>query len=210
MQNKLNKNIVYLITFFNLILLIQIAKVYASSDEDIVQTPYPSYGTYVAAPVSYVPVIASGVEYYYANGSFYRRFGDAYLAAPAPIGAVVRTIPRNYRPIVIDGVTYYIVHGSVYMQTTSGYQVMPQKPFMIEKYADEQKNVLSVPAQIPLNSPPPAAANEEELFTVNIPDSKGGYTPVTIKKSGDGYIGPQGEYYQEFPKVEQLKTTYAK
>ena len=209
MQNRLNKNIASIIVFFNLALLIQIAQAYAS-DQDNVQAPYPPYGTYVAAPVSYVPVIVSGVEYYYANGSFYRRFGDAYLAAPAPIGAIVRTIPRDYKPIVIDGITYYIVHGSVYMQTTNGYQVMPQKPFMIEKYADEQKNVISVPAQTTLISQQPAATNEEGAFTVNIPNSKGGYTPVTIKKSGDGYIGPQGEYYQEFPKVEQLKTRYSK
>ena len=209
MQNRLNKNIVSLIIFFNLALLIQIAQVYAS-DEDNVQAPYPSYGAYVAAPVSYVPVIVSGVEYYYANGSFYRRFGDAYLAAPAPIGAIVRTIPRDYKPIVIDGITYYIVHGSVYMQTASGYQVMPQKPFMIEKYADEQKNMVTVSPQAIQSSQQSAAANEEESFTVNIPNSKGSYTQVIIKKSGDGYIGPQGERYQEFPKVEQLKTRYSK
>ena len=209
MQNRLNKNIVSFIIFFNLILLIQIAQVYAS-DEDSVQAPYSPYGTYVAAPVSYVPVIASGVEYYYANGSFYRRFGDAYLAAPAPRGAIVRTIPRDYKPIVIDGVTYYIVHGSVYMQTASGYQVMPQKPFMIEKYADEQKNMINIPAQTAIVSQQPVAANAEESFIVNIPNSKGGYTPIDIKKSGDGYTGPQGERYQEFPKVEELKTRYLK
>ena len=209
MQNTLNRASVSLIIFFSIILLIQIVQVYAS-DEDRVQTTYPPYGTYVAAPASYVPVIMSGVEYYYANGSFYRRFGDAYLAAPAPIGAVVRTIPREYKPIVIDGVTYYIVHGSVYMQTTNGYQVMPQKPFMIEKYADEQKNMVSVPQQVMQSSQQPAVANVEEAFTVNIPNSKGSYMPVTIKKSGDGYTGPQGECYQEFPKVEQLKTRYSK
>ena len=209
MQNRLNKNIVSLIIFFNLAPLIHIVQAYAS-DEDNVQVPYPSYGSYVAAPVSYVPVIVSGVEYYYANGSFYRRFGDAYLVAPAPIGAIVRTIPRDYKPIVIDGITYYIVHGSVYMQTTNGYQVMPQKPFMIEKAADEQKNMVSVPLQVALSSQQPAVVDTKESFTVNIPNFKGGYTPVSIKKSGDGFIGPQGEYYQEFPKVEELKTKYAK
>ena len=110
-----------------------------ASDEDGIQAPYASYGAYVTSPVSYVPVFASGVEYYYSNGSFYRRFGDAYLIAPAPIGAIVRAIPRDYKPIVIDGVIYYIIHGSVYMQIPGGYQVMPQKPFMIEKYATEAR-----------------------------------------------------------------------
>ena len=134
MDMRRNKDRISIIIFFNLILLVQIVQA-RTSDEYRTQAPYTSYGAYAAAPVSYVPVIVSGVEYYYANGSFYRRFGDASLAAPAPIGAIVRTIPRDYKPIVIDGVNYYIIHGSVYMQIPSGYQVMPQKPFMVEKYA---------------------------------------------------------------------------
>ena len=194
MQNQLNRNAISLIIFLNLVFLIQIAQAYASD----------KYG------ISYVPVIVSGVEYYYANGSFYRRFGDAYLAAPAPMGAIVRTIPREYKPIVIDGVNYYIVHGSVYMQTTIGYQVMPQKPFMIEKAATDQKDIISTPLQATLDSQQPAVANVEESFIVNIPNSKNGYTSVAIKKSGNSFIGPQGERYEEFPKVEQLKNKYAK
>jgi hypothetical protein len=194
MHNRRTGNKISIIIFFNMVFLIQIAQAHAA-DEYRVQ---------------YVPVVISGVEYYYSDGSFYRRFGDVYLTAPAPIGAVVRTIPRDYKPIIIDGVAYYIVHGSVYMQTLNGYQVMPQKPFMIEKYADEQKNMIIISPQVTPNNQQPAMANAEEPFTVNIPNSTGGYTPVAIKKSGDGFIGPQGEYYQEFPRVEQLKTKYAK
>jgi len=48
-----------------------------------------------------------------------------------------------------------------------------------------------------------------EAFTVNIPDSNGGYAPVVIKKAaGGGFTGPQGEGYAEFPSVEQLKALY--
>ena len=47
-------------------------------------------------------------------------------------------------------------------------------------------------------------------YTVNIPNAVGGHTPVKLKKSGDGFIGPQGEYYSEFPSVEQLKLMYGK
>jgi len=45
-------------------------------------------------------------------------------------------------------------------------------------------------------------------FTVNVPNDQGGYTAMIIKKSGDGYIGPQGEYYTSFPSVYQLQTVY--
>jgi hypothetical protein len=51
-------------------------------------------------------------------------------------------------------------------------------------------------------APPP------DEFTVNIPNTHGGYNAVVIKRSGDGFIGPQGEYYPEFPKVFQLQMKY--
>lgn len=45
---------------------------------------------------------------------------------------------------------------------------------------------------------------------INIPNSAGSYTRVLIKRSGKGFVGPQGEYYSEFPKVSVLKVIYGK
>lgn len=59
--------------------------------------------------------------------------------------------------------------------------------------------ITQVPAQ-----PPP------DEFTVNIPNAHGGYTAVVIKRSRNGYIGPQGEFYPEFPKISQLEIIYGK
>lgn len=53
-------------------------------------------------------------------------------------------------------------------------------------------------------------ANSADSFIVNIPNDNGGYTSVLIKRSGSGFVGPQGEYYFEFPKASQLKAMYAK
>lgn len=47
-----------------------------------------------------------------------------------------------------------------------------------------------------------------ESYTVNVPNSQGGYTAIIIKKSGDGYIGPKGEHYTSFPTVNVLRSTY--
>ena len=47
-------------------------------------------------------------------------------------------------------------------------------------------------------------------ITLNIPNTAGGYAAVLIKKSGKGFIGPQGEFYSEFPKVSQLQLMYGK
>ena len=36
------------------------------------------------------------------------------------------------------------------------------------------------------------ACADYDTFTVNVPNAEGGYTGVVIKKSVDGYLGPQG------------------
>jgi hypothetical protein len=49
-----------------------------------------------------------------------------------------------------------------------------------------------------------------DIFSVNVPNLRGGYTKVVIKRSGNGFVGPQGEFYPEFPKVSQLQLMYGK
>ena len=61
-----------------------------------------------------------------------------------------------------------------------------------------------------LSGPTIVAPAQPDVFTVNIPNDHGGYTAVIIKRSGNGFIGPQGEFYPEFPKVFQLKIMYGK
>ncbi len=69
--------------------------------------------------------------------------------------------------------------------------------------------ITPVPAQL-ITQAPAAPAPQPNEYTVNIPNDHGGYTAVVIKRSGNGYTGPQGEYYPEFPKVFQLKIMYGK
>ncbi|MBF0572033.1 MAG: hypothetical protein HQL12_09220 [Candidatus Omnitrophica bacterium] len=52
------------------------------------------------------------------------------------------------------------------------------------------------------------AYQNDDTFIINIPNSTGDYSSVLIKRSGNGFMGPQGEYYPEFPKVSQLKVMY--
>jgi len=49
-----------------------------------------------------------------------------------------------------------------------------------------------------------------EAVVINIPNLSGGYTPVTLTKYKTGYIGPQGEYYEGHPTVQQLRVLYGK
>ncbi len=56
-----------------------------------------------------------------------------------------------------------------------------------------------------------AAAEREQLrqemntVTINITNSNGSITPVTLRKQGVVYIGPRGETYTTLPTPEQLK-----
>jgi hypothetical protein len=53
-----------------------------------------------------------------------------------------------------------------------------------------------------------APENNGNTITINIPNSNGGFTPVVLTKFNDGYKGPQGEYYEGHPTVEELKALY--
>ncbi|MBF0532650.1 MAG: hypothetical protein HQL23_06065 [Candidatus Omnitrophica bacterium] len=184
----------------------------------------PSFGL----RFSYIPdgcftVGVSGRRYYYYDGLYYNRLGTDYVLIVPPIGAVVTTIPPEYSPVMINGVTYYTDNGIYYVYTPQGYQVVPQ-PMTIVPAAP----VVAAPAPQVVASQPAATAEQppvivpaqgtlstsngsaDETFTVNIPNKQGGYTAVTMKKSGIGFLGPQGEFYAEFPKVSQLQVMYGK
>jgi hypothetical protein len=59
-------------------------------------------------------------------------------------------------------------------------------------------------------SPVQITTTSTDDITLNIPNAAGGYTSVMIKSSGKGFIGPQGEFYPEFPRVSALKVIYGK
>lgn len=46
---------------------------------------------------------------------------------------------------------------------------------------------------------------EMNTVTINITNSNGSITPVTLRKQGVVYIGPRGETYTSLPTEEQLK-----
>lgn len=151
-------------------------------------------------PGNHVRLIIGGVELSYWDGLFYRLDGGQYTVVTAPVGTVVTAIPTGYPPVIIDGVPYYTINGVTYMQTSFGYQVVPPPT------AITTSNV-TVVQTAPAAPPPPPAA---DTYVVNIPNARGTYTAVTLKRAGNGFIGPQGEYYPEFPRVDQLKLMYAK
>jgi hypothetical protein len=48
-----------------------------------------------------------------------------------------------------------------------------------------------------------------DTTTIYVPNSAGRFTPVKLVKRGNGYTGPQGEFYPHSPTVAQLKVLYS-
>ncbi len=76
----------------------------------------------------------------------------------------------------------------------------------IQKPVEEQPTpvVMAQPA------PVPSATYSGDTVTVNVPNSNGGYTAVVLKRSGNGWVGPQGEFYPDVPTTAQLQAMYGK
>jgi len=56
----------------------------------------------------------------------------------------------------------------------------------------------------------PTTIYSGDTVTINVPNSNGGYTVVVLKRSGTGYVGPQGEYYIQLPTASQLQAMYGR
>jgi hypothetical protein len=190
--------IVTVVVFAGLLFLYNPAEAWARSDRDGSRHDYPHSRSYpygkltLGVPLNSISIGFGGGKYYYGAGLFYRPYQHKYIVVPPPAGVVVYSIPPQYNQVIIDGVIYYTYNGVYYTRVPQGFQVV-QPPSVVVEAATVSTSF---------------SLNEEEVFTVNIPLPTGGYKPVVIKRDGEGFQGPQGEFYPEFPKVEQLKVMY--
>ena len=53
-----------------------------------------------------------------------------------------------------------------------------------------------------------AVTEMASTVVINVQNSNGSYTPVTLRRAGNQYIGPRGEYYSALPTEAQLKVAY--
>ena len=135
--------------------------------------------------------------YYYGSPYYYPYYADPYYYPRYPAYAVVSS--PDYQPVVVNGTTYYVNNGAYYTYTQYGYQAVAA-PVGATVPAVQAAAVTEVPV----------SAASDDSITVNIPNGQGGYSAVVIKRSGKGFVGPQGEFYPEFPKVTQLQVMYGK
>lgn len=147
-------------------------------------------------PGRFVKIALGGLSYYYVSGIFYQKRNRGYVVVPAPRGAVVSKIPHGHKVIVDNGTRYYTFNGVYWKHAPAGYIVV----------SDPTPIGLETPQTTSIEVP----KDTGKPFVVNIPNTDGSYTTVSLTRSGKGFIGPQGEYYSEFPQIEQLKVMYGK
>ena len=73
-----------------------------------------------------------------------------------------------------------------------------------------QQVIVAQPAPVVVEQTSPSTIYSGDTVTVNVPNSNGTYTAVVLKRSGNGYVGPQGEYYDQIPTTVQLQAMYGK
>ncbi|MDD5772620.1 MAG: hypothetical protein PHX78_04045 [bacterium] len=151
-------------------------------------------------------------RYRYRRGRWYRDRDWFWFSIGGPtitIGTVVSTLPPTYSIVFFGNMPYYYYDDFYYRPYyPSGYIVVPApaQPAIIMPKTSETTTVYNTV----IVHNPPAAITQQDSFTVNIPNpnSKGEYIPVTLKRVNNGFTGPQGEFYKEFPSIEQLQVMY--
>ncbi|MFA5117262.1 MAG: DUF6515 family protein [Candidatus Omnitrophota bacterium] len=138
-------------------------------------------------------VVVDHRRHYYHYGRFYRpgRFGFSYRFNAPIRGAFITHLPFGYSTVIVAGEPYYRYNHIYYRRHQRGYYVVPAP-------------VIIAPPQVE----PLTAASGSGIVTINVPNARGGYNAVTLEKRGTGYIGPQGEYYEGNPTMEQLRALY--
>ena len=146
---------------------------------------------------------------WYDDGWFWFDAGITALT----LGSVVSSLPPYCTTVYDGGMPYYYCNGMYYRPYPNGYVVVQapvETPVMVQQPATLYQPAVSAPTQNVNIEQAVSPATQGEPFTVNVPNFKGGWTSVTLTRSGTGFIGPQGEYYPEFPKIKQLKEMYGK
>ncbi|MHC4640078.1 MAG: hypothetical protein ACYS32_00435 [Planctomycetota bacterium] len=81
----------------------------------------------------------------------------------------------------------------------------PHKLFVVKKPCRSRIAVNLVPT---INVRTREIAVKHTTVTVWITNSNGSQTPVSLSKSGPGFIGPRGEWYPNIPSQKQLRMVY--
>lgn len=175
-------------------------------------------------PPGYISLLAGGLTYLFCEGLFYRYTPAGYVVVAPPPGAVVPALPPGYTTVYVNRVPYYEYGYTYYSPAPNGYVVTapPAVPVLPAAIAPAAAPIAPATTYTPPAVPQPAPPNSQaasanaadetkiDTFEIHIPNGDGSFTLITLKKTGTGFLGPQGEFYPDHPTVDQLKERYIK
>ena len=141
--------------------------------------------------------------YRYYRGHWW--LGDAVVAGLVA-GAIITALPPRCNTVYIGGAPYYYDGTYYYQSGPSGYVVVQPAAAPIVM-AQPAAPMVMAPAQIPAAVAVPQIVQNNSV-TVRIKNRNGSATSVMLVRNGNGYVGPQGEYYEAMPTKEQLSALY--
>jgi len=142
-------------------------------------------------PRGCMPLRVADMLFYYLEGTYYQETPSGYVLVSAPRGAMITALPERHKVIVYDNTDYYYYNSAYYIKQPAGYTVVTPPPSVVSSNA-------------------PAVEAPEKTIVVTVPNPNGSYIPVTLQKYSDGYVGPNGEFYPDYPTIDQLKAMYSK
>ena len=122
-------------------------------------------------------------------------YSQDLVPVTAPVGAIVDELPTSRSYEMIDDVGYHIYNDVYYVRTEEGRYRVVESP---SSDMQEAAEIVSI-------------EDKADSVIVHIPNSRDeGSTAIILTKSEGGFVGPQGEFYSEFPNISQLKVMYGK
>lgn len=144
--------------------------------------------------------------YYQKDGYYYSPAdGDTAVIVNPPYGMIVPTVPLGYHTYEVNGQTYRIYNNISYVENANGGYTIVETPPEAPKMYQKQGLENSDPANQKYNEYQFKDPND---LSVKIPNGDGTFTLVPITKTADGYQGPKGEKYENFPSIDTLKKRY--
>jgi hypothetical protein len=130
---------------------------------------YPPHGFVfgVLPPHRYV-VYHAGIQFYFADGIWYRSEGPTrFIVVAPPIGVVVPVLPPVYATVWVGGAPYYYANDTYYVQSPGGYAVVAPPPSNVVM-EQPPANVIVQPA--PVQQAPPVVQQPPPTTVAQGPD----------------------------------------
>jgi uncharacterized protein DUF6515 len=142
---------------------------------------YPPRGfVFGVLPPRHYVVFHGGIQFYFADGIWYRSDGRArFVVVAPPFGVIVPVLPPSYATVWVGGVPYYYANDTYYEQSPGGYTVVAPPPsnVIVEQppanvIVQPAPNVMAQPAPnvVPQPTPTPVVPQPSPATVAQGPD----------------------------------------